>query len=310
MATASVSASAPTPTPTPPAPTDVTPSAWDFGPALTAHWDSASPDVAMNWLPYDVRADAATQPAIGVRSGGEGVSHPSSRGAPGAGQSDSMATLIASMGPLFSNQTSNAFTIAPSTYPTLDEMGARYRDGDDTRSSQAERSIRQRNTSRGVTAPPSDTGVEFHRGREVAWLRSLPAKLMSAGDCSRRGDQFCISDPVYNDVLVKVNARIPLRSFGDADFLCSQNFPSKDVISYFIQMYFTHFHPVYPFLDQPLLSMPIWGWSVCLAAAAMGCRYANVPEAAPCSDAINLLLRDILIREVRGEYAADDGALY
>lgn len=276
-------------------------STWKFGPVLKNHWDSASSEVAMNWLPYDVRADAASQPAISGRNG-EDLSHPSSRDRDGAGPSDSMAMLIASMGPLISNQKPSAITIAPSTYPPLDEMGALYRDGDDTRSCQAERSIRQRNSSRGVATSPG-TGVAFHRGQEVAWLRGLQGKLLTLCDRSQRCDRFCISDAVYNDILVKVNARIPLRSFGDSDFLCRQTFPSKDVLSYFIQMYFTYFHPVYPFLDQPLLSMPIWGWSVCLAAAAMGCRYANVPEAAPCSDAINLLLRDILIRELDFDHA-------
>lgn len=261
-------------------------------------------ELEMNWLPYgigeanmDVSNGAAVFPTCSL-PGNNAVSASSNQPPGRLNHLDSMATLIASMGPVFSN-ISNAFTIATASYPTIDEIGARYRDGDDTRSCQAERSIRQRNMTQTLTATPPEVERSANLGHELEWLNSIEENISNPLTSERLPGNYLMSETVYNDVLKKLSVRVILRSFGDLDFLCSQNFPSREVLSYFIQLYFNHFHPVYPFLDQPLLSMPIWGWSVCLASAAIGCRHTNAPEAGPNSDALNLLLRDLLTREVR-----------
>jgi hypothetical protein len=72
----------------------------------------------------------------------------------------------------------------------------------------------------------------------------------------------------------------------------------RDTFNYLTRLYFDHFHPVYPFLDRSLLCIPVWGWSLCLATAAIGTRYLGLAELTRFGDDLCGAIHELLLREV------------
>jgi hypothetical protein len=72
----------------------------------------------------------------------------------------------------------------------------------------------------------------------------------------------------------------------------------KETLEFFIQLYFGNFHTLYPFLDRSLLCIPVWGWSLYLAAAAIGARYLCISEVTLFGDSLCSVLHEVLFKEV------------
>ena len=168
-----------------------------------------------------------------------------------------------------------------------------YADGDGARTSQSDRSILERRESHaahGEPCVPSQSSIP-------PWMGTLQAKVQNA--CESNHSHFTIPDVVLEQILTKihhswVNSPFSIQYSQYGDVLLQ-----KETLEYFIQHYFENFHTVYPFLDQSLLCIPVWGWALCLAAAAIGARYCCVPDITVFGDCLCSLLHEVLLKEVR-----------
>ncbi|KAJ4291287.1 hypothetical protein N0V88_006290 [Collariella sp. IMI 366227] len=144
-----------------------------------------------------------------------------------------------------------------------------YADGAGFRESQAERSIFER---RAAFVGHNQSHDEQQPG--LSWTALLLEKIRLDQTRTPRLE-FEISEQIFHEMhltLCQPSGR-PLLS---PESLANQNvLLRRDTLNYFIQLYFQYFHPVYPFLERSLLSIPVWGWSLCLATAAIGSTLVN-----------------------------------
>lgn len=71
----------------------------------------------------------------------------------------------------------------------------------------------------------------------------------------------------------------------------SSNFPTQDQASFFCSLYFSRFHPIYPFLRrESFLAESTLHPSLALAVVAMGCRFASSGLRRQYADALDSLL--------------------
>ncbi|PYH44603.1 putative C2H2 transcription factor [Aspergillus saccharolyticus JOP 1030-1] len=77
----------------------------------------------------------------------------------------------------------------------------------------------------------------------------------------------------------------------------SEYFPSANVLSDFVRLYFHHFQPVYPMFHLPLFDANTCHWVVTLALAAIGSHYARLHESDECVSAFHELLRRVIMVE-------------
>lgn len=266
----------------------------------------------MNWLPFDDSVDA------GLPDHRSPLEYPTTlSGTPGiqssalVGLNDPqwwstlagpMIPLIAAMGGFSASLGSDSVPIALSSLETdYGDVEARYSNGSGARYSCSQSySARRRTTQRSEkpALPPSPIDESARINPEFRWLECFERTLAEDTQSLQQG-RFSTPNNVYADILTKMDARVQFKAVGTTDVLHSRKMLAKETLNRLIQLYFKHFHPVYPFLDQPLLSMPIWGWSLCLATASIGSCYANIPGAERVGDALALLLRETLVKEVR-----------
>ena len=165
-----------------------------------------------------------------------------------------------------------------------------YSDGAGARTSQSDRRILERQESHAIHGEIFD-----HSGNSApSWISILQAKL--------RKEQPHMHFSVPDDVWKEAHSRVS-REWSDARFsppLLDHRdiLLDKGTLEYFIQQYFGNFHTVYPFLDRSLLCIPVWGWSLCLVAAAIGARYLCISEVTLFGDSLCSLLHEILFKEV------------
>jgi len=69
------------------------------------------------------------------------------------------------------------------------------------------------------------------------------------------------------------------------------NLPPVEVLNCYIQLYFEHFHPLFPLLHKPSFDPATAEWRMVLATATIGCRYSKVPYSRQGADALQELLR-------------------
>lgn len=275
---------------------------------------------ALNWLPFDSPnsaeqvdfspqdASARCRNSFQQLSGDAEVPHSTPTAselqeAVDIPQSDTLTSLIASMG-----RASQAFgrgrhsALISGLSEVSNPVGSLYSDGTGGRSSQAERSMHNQRALRGrselmnidnnATSPKSDR----------SWLSTLETSLHDTPHLDNTR-LYRIPPNIYSSIITKIDARIVCCSPKSSFLLSSCSFPRKDTLDHFVRLYFDHFHPTYPFLDLPLLNMPVWGWSLCLATATIGCQYSNSPAKDICRDALSVVLRETLVSEVSGPCA-------
>lgn len=68
----------------------------------------------------------------------------------------------------------------------------------------------------------------------------------------------------------------------------------------FVQLYFEHFHPIFPMLHQPSFGKGAPRPLLTLAVATIGARYSKLEGANQCALAMTELLRRLTMHLVRG----------
>ena len=169
-------------------------------------------------------------------------------------------------------------------------LASLYSDGAGARTSQSDRRILERQESHAIHGE-----IFEHSGHSTpSWIGILQAKLRK----EQPNMCFSVPDDVYKEAYTRIS-----REWSDARF-SHPLFDHKDILldkatlEYFIQLYFGNFHTVYPFLDRSLLCIPVWGWALCLVAAAIGARYLCISKLTLFGDSLCSLLHEILFKEV------------
>ncbi|KAF7524114.1 hypothetical protein PCG10_006018 [Penicillium crustosum] len=67
--------------------------------------------------------------------------------------------------------------------------------------------------------------------------------------------------------------------------------PPAPVINAWVQLYFEHFHPVFPFLHKPSFGTSDTHWLLIFAVSAIGAQFSELPQSQACSRAINEMVR-------------------
>ncbi|KAJ5813244.1 hypothetical protein N7447_010267 [Penicillium robsamsonii] len=67
--------------------------------------------------------------------------------------------------------------------------------------------------------------------------------------------------------------------------------PPSHVINAWVQLYFEHFHPVFPFLHKPSFGTSDTHWLLIFAVSAIGAQFSGLPQSQACSRAMNEIVR-------------------
>ncbi|GLB12221.1 hypothetical protein AtubIFM57258_009501 [Aspergillus tubingensis] len=67
--------------------------------------------------------------------------------------------------------------------------------------------------------------------------------------------------------------------------------PPLPVINSWVQLYFEHFHPVFPILHKPSFCTPGTHWLLIFVVSAIGAQFSGLPHAQTCSRAMHELVR-------------------
>ena len=169
-----------------------------------------------------------------------------------------------------------------------------YADGAGFRESQADRSILERRA-----ALPRQTQSSNVHELGFTWTAILLDKIQLDKAKGPRPD-LEIPEPIFHEMQLR------LCSLSGRPLLSAESLAYRDILlrrdtfNYLTRLYFDHFHPVYPFLDRSLLCIPVWGWSLCLATAAIGTRYLGLAELTRFGDDLCGAIHELLLREVCG----------
>ncbi|KAF5649999.1 transcription factor ZMS1 [Fusarium sp. NRRL 52700] len=204
-------------------------------------------------------------------------------------QQDHVSALIASMASnkqrkIQSSEFSDD-TALPSTKAT------HYSDGAGFRESRSERYMRQRRAAYAEDHGPSP-GPQFH----ISWISDLDARVTAAS--KRIGAPSDVPDSIFQELRTRLDTHAT-SSHILADFAAQkESLLAKSTLELFISLYFEHFHPVNPFVDRSHLSIPLWGWSLCLATAAIGSKYFGSREVSRYGDCLCSILHELMAREL------------
>ncbi|EXA54693.1 hypothetical protein FOVG_02103 [Fusarium oxysporum f. sp. pisi HDV247] len=205
-------------------------------------------------------------------------------------QQDHVSALIASMA---SNKPRKTQSSGISDNPALPSTQAtHYSDGAGFRESRAERHMRQRRAAYAEDHGPSP-GHQVH----TSWLGDLNAKVAVASRST--GTSSDVPDSIFEELMSRLDSHAT-SSHILADFAAhKESLLAKSTFQLFISLYFEHFHPVNPFVDRSHLSIPLWGWSLCLATAAIGSKYFGSEEVNRFGDCLCCILHELMAREAR-----------
>ncbi|CAI7653255.1 unnamed protein product [Penicillium bialowiezense] len=67
--------------------------------------------------------------------------------------------------------------------------------------------------------------------------------------------------------------------------------PPAPIINAWVQLYFEHFHPVFPFLHKPSFGNRDTHWLLIFAVSAIGAQFSGLPHSQDCSRAMNEMIR-------------------
>ncbi|KAL2829634.1 fungal-specific transcription factor domain-containing protein [Aspergillus pseudoustus] len=117
-------------------------------------------------------------------------------------------------------------------------------------------------------------------------MRFIPASVVEAEDF---GHVERLSLHAYQDIL----RLLERTSQHQGHFKPFKNpiIPPLEVFNSFIQLYFEHFHPVFPMLHHATFDPNRASRVLVLATAAIGCRYSKALQSAVCANALQELLR-------------------
>ncbi|KAJ5833638.1 early growth response protein [Penicillium riverlandense] len=69
------------------------------------------------------------------------------------------------------------------------------------------------------------------------------------------------------------------------------NIPPAPIINAWTQLYFEHFHPVFPVLNKPTFGYPSTHWLLVFAVSAIGAQFSQMPQARTCARAMHEMIR-------------------
>lgn len=157
---------------------------------------------------------------------------------------------------------------------------------------------RMSGSDRAILARQSDIQVDSELQTSLpSWANALQAKVGHAQDCF--SETFSIPDSVLNDCIAQVVPMLHSHSLVGQHILREGLVFETATWRFFIATYFKTFHSTYTFVDQSLLCVPVWGWALCAATAAIGARYIHIPEMVVFSDGLCRALHDLLTQAVR-----------
>ncbi|RKL08604.1 hypothetical protein BFJ68_g9398 [Fusarium oxysporum] len=204
-------------------------------------------------------------------------------------QHDHVSALIASMASNKPRKTQSSGISDNSALPST--QATHYSDGAGFRESRAERHMRQRRAAYAEDHGPSP-GHQVH----TSWLGDLIAKVAVASTSTEA------SSDVPESIFVELMSRLDSHATSShilTDFAAyKESLLAKSTFQLFISLYFEHFHPVNPFVDRSHLSIPLWGWSLCLATAAIGSKYFGSEEVNRFGDCLCCILHELMAREL------------
>lgn len=67
--------------------------------------------------------------------------------------------------------------------------------------------------------------------------------------------------------------------------------PPAPIINAWAQLYFEHFHPVFPLLHKPTFGCPNTHWLLVFAVSAIGAQFSQIPQARTCARAMHEMIR-------------------
>ncbi|KAF5720056.1 transcription factor ZMS1 [Fusarium mundagurra] len=169
-----------------------------------------------------------------------------------------------------------------------------YSDGAGFRESRAERYMRQRRAAY-AEEHGSSPGQQVH----TSWISDLYARVEAAS--KRVGAPSDIPDSIFEELMSRLDSHAT-SSHILADFAAQkESLMVKSTFQLFISLYFEHFHPVNPFVDRSHLSMPFWGWSLCLATAAIGSKYFGSEEVNRFGDCLCCIVHELMLDFVNSQ---------
>ena len=85
---------------------------------------------------------------------------------------------------------------------------------------------------------------------------------------------YSASDDVYSDI-VKRFRNLCLKPGLLAPAFSGNSFPSKEALDACVELYFAHFHAIFPILHKPTFRLGYTAWITVLASAAVGCLFSH-----------------------------------
>lgn len=76
------------------------------------------------------------------------------------------------------------------------------------------------------------------------------------------------------------------------------SFPPIEVINCFVQLYFEHFHPIFPMLHQPTFVTSQLTYQLGLVIAGIGAQYSTLPGARSCATCLHELCRRAVLETI------------
>lgn len=77
--------------------------------------------------------------------------------------------------------------------------------------------------------------------------------------------------------------------------------PPIEAFDCFVQLYFEHFHPIFPILHKPTFDPSKAPWQLVLAVATTGSRYSRLSAGGKCATALQELLRRAIANTIEGD---------
>lgn len=167
-----------------------------------------------------------------------------------------------------------------------------YADGAGARSSQSDRRSTYRPTATQVAASHNTVQTSSSSALRESLSKKVNARLAAQQLTPK------LTPEVHKELTAEASETLnkylrPHEQLSGVDSLAA-----IETWEYLIQLYFDHFHPVYPFLDHLLLSLPKWGWALCLATASLGARYVGLRDLITYGELLSKTCHEILLRDV------------
>ncbi|KAL2670289.1 hypothetical protein Neosp_014756 [[Neocosmospora] mangrovei] len=273
---------------------------------------SPEPSLATNWLPFDISMDVdlmlpspenilpahslkvPIRPASAAEECETGTIADLEESQGGVSfvlqQQDCVSALISSMGSDMHSYADYSNSPRLSVSPSSAQQANLYVDGAGFRSSQAERCIRERQGKYGTKSAYGDGSGEN------SWQAVFSSKVHAM---EQHPDlRYDIPEDIFEEILSRLCPSTGEPLLSEEFFANKTVLLKRSAFSVLLKQYFTNFHKLYPFVDHSFLCIPIWGWSLTLAVAAIGTRYMGLAKLTSHGEELCAVLHELLLKQV------------